>query len=295
MRVAGRAGSGRHCPGSLQAAGAPGAPGGGRDGDARAGGAAGLAVRGGRAAPGPCRRRRRSAPGSVRLADWVTGTRRRRRRCRCSSRGPRRASKHLVPASQTRGLKHVTGHAPGKGKGQLPPWAAHGPGGVGVRDVHGPAAGAGVQPGHEHARSRRATTAQSDLYKNADGSYTRKVWSVPVNYQTASGIWAPIDETLVPGSAGRWQEKANSVGGELRRRGQRHVAGARWQRRRRRSRCRSRWPGRRTWPAAASGSSVTYPGILPRHGRDRDGDRGRDQRVADPELGGGRARRGCSR
>jgi hypothetical protein len=37
------------------------------------------------------------------------------------------------------------------------------------------------------------------------------VWSAPVNYQTSSGSWAPIDETLVQGSGSRWQEKANSI------------------------------------------------------------------------------------
>ena len=33
-----------------------------------------------------------------------------------------------------------------------------------------------------------------------------------MNYKTSSGTWAPIDEDLVRGSGGRWQEKANSVG-----------------------------------------------------------------------------------
>ncbi|HTU07623.1 MAG TPA: DUF6531 domain-containing protein, partial [Trebonia sp.] len=48
------------------------------------------------------------------------------------------------------------------------------------------------------------------MFQNADGSYTQKIYASPVNYQTSSGSWAPIDETLAQGTGGRWQETANS-------------------------------------------------------------------------------------
>jgi len=109
--------------------------------------------------------------GAVRLADFVTGG--------GSSPAPRvpvqqsgtaAGGKHLVPASQTRGLKHATGHAPGKGKGQLPEWAAHGP----KMSASGTFTSGSSAGGFNAATStlvQSGTTAQSVLYKNADGSY----------------------------------------------------------------------------------------------------------------------------
>jgi hypothetical protein len=101
----------------------------------------------------------------------------------------------IAPASATKGLKHATGRAPGKGKGQLPQWAAHSPAGstAGTFTAPGPA-GRGFNAATSTLVPSQ-TTAASNMYQNADGSYTRKVWSAPVNYQTAPGSWAPIDET----------------------------------------------------------------------------------------------------
>ena len=35
-------------------------------------------------------------------------------------------------------------------------------------------------------------TATSTLYRNRDGSYSRLVYTAPVNYRTADGTWQPI-------------------------------------------------------------------------------------------------------
>ena len=105
-------------------------------------------------------------------------------------------------------------------------------------------------------------TAQSDLYLNADGSHTRKVWSAPVNYRTASGAWAPIDVTLARGSTGRWQEKANSLAVSFATAGRDPslaslgtASGS--------QRVSFSLAGAANVAASASGSSLTYAGILP--------------------------------
>jgi hypothetical protein len=41
-------------------------------------------------------------------------------------------------------------------------------------------------------------TAKSDVFENADGSYTRRVYTEPVNYRAADGAWRDIDNTLKP-------------------------------------------------------------------------------------------------
>jgi RHS repeat-associated protein len=199
--------------------------------------------------------------GVVRLADWMTGDSAPATTTPAQQSGTAAGAKHLVPASATKGLKHVTGHAPGTGKGQLPLWAAHGPGG----SASGTFTARPAERGFDAATSKlvaSATTAQSDLYQNADGSYTRKTWSTPVNYRTASGSWAPIDDTLAHGSAGRWQEKANSLAVSFAASGSDAalstlaIPGGSQQ-------VSFSLAGAGNVAASASGSSVTYPGILP--------------------------------
>lgn len=50
----------------------------------------------------------------------------------------------------------------------------------------------------------------TDVYANADGSFTQVVSSRPVNFQDESGDWQPIDTTLVA-DGGRLETAANSV------------------------------------------------------------------------------------
>jgi RHS repeat-associated protein len=200
--------------------------------------------------------------GVVQLADFVTGHSTPPPTVPVQQRGTAPGGKHIVPVSQSRGVKHAKGHAPGKGKGQLPQWpAAHKPGGSATGTFK---AGPPVR-GFDAATSKlvaSATTAQTDLYKNADGSYTRKVWSNPVNYRTATGSWAPIDTTLVHGSGSRWQEKANSLAVSFAASGSDQslgtlgtASGA--------QQVSFSLAGAANVAASTSGTTVTYPAILP--------------------------------
>ncbi|HEU5158949.1 MAG TPA: DNRLRE domain-containing protein, partial [Streptosporangiaceae bacterium] len=48
-------------------------------------------------------------------------------------------------------------------------------------------------------------------YENADGSWTGKYFTRPVNYQDARGAWQPIDPSLIDGGQGRWTNRADSA------------------------------------------------------------------------------------
>ena len=200
--------------------------------------------------------------GVVRLADWVADSGSTPPPLPVQQSGTAETGKHVVSAASTKDLKHVTGHAPGTGKGQLPAWAPRPP-----KPVSGPGSytSGSAQHGFNPATStlqQAGTTAQSVVYKNADGSYTRDVWSQPVNYQTSSGTWASIDPTLVAGTGGRWQEKANSLpvsfaasGSDSSLASVANPAGT--------QQVSFSLAGAGNVAASASGDSVTYPGILP--------------------------------
>src|SRR5215472_13123762 len=118
---------------------------------------------------------------------------------------------HYVPASVTRAVARAAGRAPGRGPGQLPRYAPHGR--SARRFDTGPYVGDGSHS-FSATTSRLlpgGSTATSDLYRNADGSYTRLVYLGPVNYQSSSGAWRPINTSLAAGPGGRWQETANSL------------------------------------------------------------------------------------
>ena len=66
---------------------------------------------------------------------------------------------------------------------------------------------AAVASGAEDVSLRTATRS---VYKNADGTYTAKVYSQPIHYRTANGSWANIDTMLARQPNSTWQEKANS-------------------------------------------------------------------------------------
>jgi hypothetical protein len=170
---------------------------------------------------------------------------------------------HEVPAAVTRAVAHATGSQPGQGRGQLPAYEVHQP------QAHTFTTGAAIGASHFNAQTSTLiaskSTATSDWYRNADGTYTRDVYAAPVNYQASPGAWSPISTQLVPATGGGWHEQANSVGvgfaaqaaatslGSLAFGGQNNgsfglsfgLAGA------------------ASSPGTASGSSVTYPGVLP--------------------------------
>ncbi|QLQ35328.1 LamG-like jellyroll fold domain-containing protein [Micromonospora robiginosa] len=71
--------------------------------------------------------------------------------------------------------------------------------------------------GFDPRRSQRATDkteARADVYENPDGSVTRQVHELPVNYRRADGSWQPIDRTLVR-SGGRLKQKASPLPADL--------------------------------------------------------------------------------
>ena len=112
---------------------------------------------------------------------------------------------HTASAASTR-AKRGAGHAPGKGRGELPlatPYAR--PFKVGA---------SATRTGFNSTSSRRIaakSTATSTYYQNADGTVTSQIAQTPVNYQDGSAGWQPINTTVAKAPDGRWQEKANSL------------------------------------------------------------------------------------
>ena len=170
---------------------------------------------------------------------------------------------HDVPAAVTRAVAHARGHRPGKGRGQLPMYRVHRP------KVRKFTTGAALGVGHFNARTSTLigskSTATTDWYRNADGTYTRHVYAVPVNYQTSSGTWAPIDTQLTAVAGGGWRETANSVRASFAAQADAESLGSLV------FGSGNNGPfglsfglaGAASSPGTASGSSVTYPAVLP--------------------------------
>ncbi|MFC8902864.1 hypothetical protein, partial [Micromonospora sp. NPDC057140] len=59
-------------------------------------------------------------------------------------------------------------------------------------------------------RIASAASEKSDVYRNPDGSFTRRVHRDPINYRAADGTFKPIDSTLRTGDDGRPQATGNS-------------------------------------------------------------------------------------
>jgi hypothetical protein len=113
-----------------------------------------------------------------------------------------------VPTSATRAGKGA-GNAVKPGAGQLPPYQRYD-----RKFTAGPAGARGRAAAFDPATSTfvgAKSSATASWYQNADGSVTRRVFQHPMNYQASKGVWAPVDTTLVAGTGGRLQEKANSV------------------------------------------------------------------------------------
>jgi RHS repeat-associated protein len=101
-----------------------------------------------------------------------------------------------------------TGHAPGKGVGELPAYAP-------AAKLPAPGMSAAVQKGYDAKTSKIApsrSTRFATWYQNADGSLTERISQTPVNYQDANGAWHPIQPTLAKEVDGRWHQKANGFG-----------------------------------------------------------------------------------
>ncbi|MEV5752124.1 LamG-like jellyroll fold domain-containing protein [Actinoallomurus sp. NPDC052308] len=112
---------------------------------------------------------------------------------------------HSASAAATRAGKGV-GRRPGRGKGELPAYVPP------VRRVT-KGRSARLAQGYSARTSRRVaakSSATSDYFQNADGTFTRRLSQQPVNYR-AGKDWKPIDTALKTGSDHRWHETANSV------------------------------------------------------------------------------------
>ena len=70
------------------------------------------------------------------------------------------------------------------------------------------AKGAGFNPKLSKLVSENATT---DTYRNQDGSFTKQVHLVPINYQDSVGKWRPIDTSLVRTRGGGLGTKASPL------------------------------------------------------------------------------------
>ncbi|GHJ47278.1 hypothetical protein Cs7R123_46200 [Catellatospora sp. TT07R-123] len=55
------------------------------------------------------------------------------------------------------------------------------------------------------------STRNSTAYRNADGSFTRRLFTGPVNYRAGDGTWTPIDTKLAKRGDGRLHVAANTV------------------------------------------------------------------------------------
>ncbi len=113
---------------------------------------------------------------------------------------------HSATAASTR-AGGGAGHPAGRGTGQLPPYAPL------ARLVKQGRSGT-EHRGFDARTSERIaakSSATSNYYQNADGTFTRNLAPTTINYRDPSGNWQPLDTALVSAAGGRWAEKANSL------------------------------------------------------------------------------------
>lgn len=112
---------------------------------------------------------------------------------------------HRASAASTR-AGGGSGRKPGKGKGQLATYTPY--------KQTFKRGGSAKVTGFSAKTSKRVpakSSATSTLFRNSDGSFTRKVSEGTVNYRDSSGTWRPIDTRVSKGADGRWHEDANSL------------------------------------------------------------------------------------
>ncbi|MFI7385966.1 LamG-like jellyroll fold domain-containing protein [Streptomyces sp. NPDC049813] len=114
--------------------------------------------------------------------------------------------RHQVSAAATDAHRGA-GHARGKGHGELGAYHAHA---TEVKKGRSRTA-AGRFDAKSSKRNAGKSSRDVTVFDNADGSQTRRMSPVPVNYQVGKGKWAPIDVDIRAGPDGRWHEKANSL------------------------------------------------------------------------------------
>ncbi|MEH1055731.1 LamG-like jellyroll fold domain-containing protein [Micromonospora sp. CPCC 206171] len=113
---------------------------------------------------------------------------------------------HHVPAAAT-DARQGAGRTPKPAAGTLESYQPHEI--ESTPDTTGPA-----EQGFDSRTSKRVaarSSARSDVFANADGSYTRRTYNRPVNYRAADGTWQKIDSDLTRRADGRLHVKANRL------------------------------------------------------------------------------------
>jgi RHS repeat-associated protein len=123
-------------------------------------------------------------------------------------RGTAKGHPHYVGAAATAAHTGI-GHAPKPAPHGLLPYQA-------PKLSVSPTTGRPIAGDHsfDPVTSRRVaslSTANTDTFQNADGSYTRRVYQRPVNFEAADGSWQPIDSHLVRRADDRLYVAANSM------------------------------------------------------------------------------------
>ncbi|MEU3605707.1 LamG-like jellyroll fold domain-containing protein [Streptomyces sp. NPDC035033] len=123
--------------------------------------------------------------------------------------GTARGKSHKASAEAT-SAEGGAGRKPGKGKGELAPFAR--------KTVTPEEVRTGKAPGNAKSfdertskRDAKKSTATSDHYVNADGSISVRHYTGRTNYKAADGTWKPIDTRLTEDKDGRLQQTANSL------------------------------------------------------------------------------------
>ncbi|MFF4161007.1 LamG-like jellyroll fold domain-containing protein [Streptomyces sp. NPDC001678] len=111
---------------------------------------------------------------------------------------------HNASTGSTR-AGHGAGQRPAPGKGELPAYEPYA-----RKATKGPSAGGLGFNARTSKRVASKSTATSDYYQNEDGSYTKSLSPVPVNFRDGGGDWQRIDTTIHKGSDGRLHQEANS-------------------------------------------------------------------------------------
>ena len=151
--------------------------------------------------------------GIVRLADFVSGQSSPAPTVPVQQAGTAPAHPGQVPASVTRAVARAQGSAPFTVPGVLPAYDVHtstvketttGPEAGGAGSEFNAATSVLVQSG---------TSATTDLYQNADGTYTERVYASPVNARTPAGAWTPASAAAGAGTGASGTSAAGSATG----------------------------------------------------------------------------------
>ncbi|HWG98088.1 MAG TPA: hypothetical protein VNV66_01925, partial [Pilimelia sp.] len=104
--------------------------------------------------------------------------------------------------------KRGAGKAPGRVPGAVPP-------ALPPREPGKPWTAPSLdKPGFDPATSKKVpgrSGERTEVYENADGTFTKRLYNTPVNYRDPSGAYRPIDTNLVRRGAW-WRMAANSIG-----------------------------------------------------------------------------------